>query len=124
MLKIAPKYADRWSTYVQPGGSSEEAVATVRERNNRLDEACAKLGRDPGEVVRSLLVYGRSSGNPFASVDAFQDLVGTYRETGMSEIIFYYPPEEFYKPANEDQPQVFERVAREVIPAFRSNRSE
>src|SRR5439155_22793847 len=113
MLKIAAKYADRWSTYVQPGGTPEEAVVTVRERNDRLDEACAQVERDPGEIARSLLVYGRSSGNPFASVDAFRDFVGRYRETGMSEFIFYYPPEEFYKPASEDQQQVFERVARE-----------
>jgi alkanesulfonate monooxygenase SsuD/methylene tetrahydromethanopterin reductase-like flavin-dependent oxidoreductase (luciferase family) len=120
MLKIAAKYADRWNTYVLPGGTPEEAVLAIRERNDRLDEACAKVGRDPGEVVRSLLFYGRSSGNPFASVDAFQDLVGRYRETGISEFIFYYPTEEFYKPANEDQPQVFERVAREVIPALRA----
>jgi hypothetical protein len=37
----------------------------------------------------------------------------------MSEFIFY-PPEEFYKPANQDQQQVFERVVRDVIPKLRT----
>ena len=39
MLRIAARYADRWNSY----GTSEE----IRERNDRLDEACAAIGRDP-----------------------------------------------------------------------------
>ena len=48
MLRIAARYADRWNSY----GTSEE----IRERNDRLDEACAAIGRDPDAIIRSL--YG------------------------------------------------------------------
>jgi alkanesulfonate monooxygenase SsuD/methylene tetrahydromethanopterin reductase-like flavin-dependent oxidoreductase (luciferase family) len=45
MLRIAARYADRWNSY----GTSVE----IRERNDRLDEACAASGRDPDPTIRS-----------------------------------------------------------------------
>ena len=71
-------------------------------------------------VGRAFLAYGRSVGSsPLASVAAFEDFVGSYREVGMNEFIFYYPPEEYYPRGEGDEADVFERVAREVIPAMR-----
>jgi alkanesulfonate monooxygenase SsuD/methylene tetrahydromethanopterin reductase-like flavin-dependent oxidoreductase (luciferase family) len=46
MLGIIARYADTWNSF----GTVEE----MRERNAQLDEACARLGRDPGSIVRSL----------------------------------------------------------------------
>jgi F420-dependent oxidoreductase-like protein len=105
MLEIVARYADNWNS----SGTVEE----VRERNRILDERCAAIGRDPGEIVRSL--YGWAAimpDDPWASVEAFQDVVGRYREAGIDEFIIDQPP--------ESQFNVLERVATDVIPALRA----
>lgn len=107
MLELAARYADTWNS---SGGSVEE----MRERNEILNEACDRVGRDPSTIVRSL--YGWASvmpDVPWQSVDAFQDVVGRYTEAGINEFIIDQPP-----PGQFD---VLERVATEVIPGLRSN---
>ena len=72
MLEIVARHADAWN--------SSGTVDEVRERNRILDERCAAIGRDPGEIVRSL--YGWAAlmpSDPWASPDAFADMVGRYR---------------------------------------------
>ena len=105
MLEIVARYADNWNS----SGTVEE----VRERSRILDERCAAIGRDPGEIVRSL--YGWAAimpDDPWASAEAFQDVVGRYREAGINEFIIDQPP--------ESQVDVLERVATDVIPALRA----
>ena len=120
MLRIAARYADTWNSFGGRGISTEESLAIIRERNTMLDDFCAEIGRDPSEISRSILVFGPAvSTSPFASVQAFHDFVGTHREAGLNEFVFYYPPEEWYAQADADQGEVFERVAEEVIPAMR-----
>src|SRR5680860_1408764 len=51
MLGIVAKYADRWNSH----GSVEQ----IGERNKILDEHCDRIGRNPGEITRSL--YGWAS---------------------------------------------------------------
>jgi alkanesulfonate monooxygenase SsuD/methylene tetrahydromethanopterin reductase-like flavin-dependent oxidoreductase (luciferase family) len=78
MLGIAARYADTWNSF----GTVDE----MRERNAQLDEACARLGRDPSTIVRSL--YGWAAMmpiDPWASVEAFRDMVGRYAEAGVNE---------------------------------------
>ncbi len=121
MLKITAQYADRWNTYAAGVGSPEEAVGVTRQRNDMLNEFCAQVGRDPGEITRSYLVYGSVAGaSPFESAGAFEDMVGNYREAGINEIICYYPPSEWYPQGNSTQNDTFERIATEVIPKLRA----
>ena len=105
MLRICAEYADSWNSF----GSVEE----IRERNQILNEHCAAIGREPGEVWRSF--YGWASlmpADPWGSVDAFQDMVGRYREVGVNEFIIDQPrPEQF---------PVLERLATDVIPELRT----
>jgi hypothetical protein len=108
MLRICAEYADSWNSH----GSVEE----MRERNAILDEHCAAIGRDPGTIRRSL--YGWASQmaaqglpDPWESVEAFEDVVGRYREAGIGEFIFDQPPPEQFP--------VLERVATEVLPRLR-----
>jgi alkanesulfonate monooxygenase SsuD/methylene tetrahydromethanopterin reductase-like flavin-dependent oxidoreductase (luciferase family) len=104
MLRIAARYADRWNSY----GTSKE----IRERNDRLDEACAAIGRDPEAIIRSLYGWTIPMGaDPWSSPDAFADIVGRYREAGMSEFLMEAP--------HEDQFPVMERIATDVLPALR-----
>lgn len=105
MLRIAAEYAERWNA----SGSAEE----MRERNQILDEHCDSLGRDPDSIIRSL--YGWASvmsADPFDSVDAFEQVIGEYREAGVNEFIIDQP--------RREQFDVMERVATEVIPRLRS----
>ncbi len=105
MLEIVARYADAWNS----SGTVEE----VRARNRVLDEKCAAIGRDPAEIVRSL--YGWAAimpDDPWESVEAFQEVIGRYREAGIEEFIIDQPP--------DAQLGVLERVATDVIPALRA----
>jgi alkanesulfonate monooxygenase SsuD/methylene tetrahydromethanopterin reductase-like flavin-dependent oxidoreductase (luciferase family) len=105
MLRIAARFADRWNSH----GSVEE----IRERNARLDEACAAIGRDPNEIIRSLYGWTIPMGmNPWDSPDAFADAVGRYGEAGMSEFLMEAP--------HEEEIPVLERIAADLLPSLRT----
>jgi F420-dependent oxidoreductase-like protein len=104
MLRIVARYADAWNSF----GTTEQ----IRERNGILDEACAEIGRDPSEVVRSLYYWvARVDSDPWSSPDAFLDVIGRYREAGIEEFIIDHP--------RDDQLDVLERVAADVLPRLR-----
>jgi alkanesulfonate monooxygenase SsuD/methylene tetrahydromethanopterin reductase-like flavin-dependent oxidoreductase (luciferase family) len=105
MLRIAAELADTWNS----SGSVEE----LRTRNQILDEHCAAIGRDPATIWRSLYGWAsRLTGDPWASVDAFEEMFGRYHEAGVNEFIIDAPP-----PA---QFGVLERVAGELIPRLKA----
>jgi F420-dependent oxidoreductase-like protein len=104
MLRIVAEYADTWNSF----GTVEE----MRERNTMLDEHCAAIGRDPHSIVRSL--YGWAAlmpTDPWASVDAFHEMVGRYAEAGVQEFLIDQP--------RQEQQATLERVAAEVLPSLR-----
>ncbi len=112
MLRIVARYADRWNSF----GTVEE----IRERNAILDEHCAAIRRNPNEILRSFFgqaprdtMAGRLQTDPWDSPEAFLDIIGQYREVGIEEFIMDGP--------REDQFQVMERVAVEVLPALRAD---
>jgi len=112
-LKTVAQYADTWNSFGGYAGTPDEILETTRQRNELLDAYCAEIGRDPRAIRRSLLVYPSVARKPFASVEAFQQVVGRYLEIGITEFIFYYPADE--------ERAVFERIARDVIPSLRAN---
>ena len=104
MLTFAARYADRWNSH----GKAEE----IRERNQFLDEACAKVGRDPESIIRSLYGWTIPMGvDPWSSVDAFADVVGRYGEAGMSEFLMEAP--------HDEQFPMMERIAVDLLPKLR-----
>jgi hypothetical protein len=86
----------------------------MRERNQQMDAACQRNGRDPRNVKRSLLyvIAQMTDEDPWASVDAFTDFVGRFREAGVQEFILQPPPPEEFA--------ILERVAVDVIPGLRA----
>jgi F420-dependent oxidoreductase-like protein len=104
MLKIVARYADRWNMV----GTPEQ----IKEKGKLMLEACAAIGRDPGEIVWSAAAWpGRVGGDPLASVEFFRDLVGRYREAGVKEVICQW---------QKDVPlEQIERIAAE-LPALRA----
>jgi F420-dependent oxidoreductase-like protein len=102
MLRIVAEYADTWNSF----GTVDE----MRARNAILDEQCQALGRDPKAIVRSL--YGWAAmmpADPWESVGAFEDMVGSYVEAGVNEFLIDQP--------RPDQEAVLERVAADVLRA-------
>ncbi len=105
MLKLCAEYADSWNSF----GSVDE----IRARNAVLDEKCAEVGRDPHDIVRSLYMWAaKADDDPWSSIDAFEDVIGRYREAGIGEFIIDQP--------RDDQMPILERIAAEVIPALRA----
>lgn len=105
MIRFAAHYADTWNSRGTP--------AEIRQRNETLDEACAKIGRDPKLITRSLLyvIAQMPEEQPWASIEAFEDFIGRFSEAGMSDFILQPPPPEQFG--------TVERIAREVIPGLR-----
>jgi F420-dependent oxidoreductase-like protein len=100
MLRIAAEYADRWNA----SGTADE----LRAYNAILDEHCATLDRDPDTIIRSLYGWGAlMKADPWQSLDAWHDMVGSYREAGVNEFIIDQPrPEQF---------GVLEQIAAEYL---------
>jgi alkanesulfonate monooxygenase SsuD/methylene tetrahydromethanopterin reductase-like flavin-dependent oxidoreductase (luciferase family) len=104
MLRVIARYADTWNSF--------GTVSEMRERNDRLNAECERIGRKPEQIVRSL--YGWASmmpSDPWESVQAFRDMVGSYAEAGVNEFLIDQP--------RPEQQAVLERVAGEVLPSLR-----
>jgi alkanesulfonate monooxygenase SsuD/methylene tetrahydromethanopterin reductase-like flavin-dependent oxidoreductase (luciferase family) len=86
MMRIVAQYADRWN--------STGSMAEMRDRNRTLDEACADVGRDPGEILRSHLYVPAilPEEHPWDSPVALRDFAGHLREIGIRESILQIPP--------------------------------
>lgn len=76
-LRLTARHADVWNVSGALGRSLETAV----EGSQRLDEACAAIGRDPSEIRRSVQVPAGS--DPAELVDR----LGRYSEAGFTELV-------------------------------------
>ena len=109
MLRIVAEYADRWNSH----GTLDQ----IRDRNAILDEQCAAVGRDPASIIRSLYGWVSVLGlDPWSSPEAFLDVVGRYREAGISEFLMEAP--------HEEQFDVLERIAADVLPRLRNETAD
>jgi hypothetical protein len=68
-----------------------EAVAKTKRLSDQLDGYCLAAGRDPASIRRSVQAL-HPVPDPFSSLDAFDEYVGTFAEIGIGEVIFYWPP--------------------------------
>jgi alkanesulfonate monooxygenase SsuD/methylene tetrahydromethanopterin reductase-like flavin-dependent oxidoreductase (luciferase family) len=117
-LAIAARHADAWITYgdatyqdVTPEGTER----IVRRQAGHLAEHCAAAGRDVSEIERIYLI-GNTAERPLASVGAFADFAGRYRELGFTDLVFHHPrPDD---PVWTDDPGIVEALG-EVLPQLR-----
>ncbi|GAA2466828.1 LLM class flavin-dependent oxidoreductase [Streptomyces macrosporus] len=113
-MRLAARYGQAWVTTGDPrvaaGGTAEESRDAIREQIRRLEETCAREGRDPAELSRVLLT-GFTPDRPLASLAAFVDFAGTYRELGVDEIVVHWPIDGTMFEADE---KVFEEIAVEA----------
>ncbi len=114
-LRIAAEYADTWVSFgADFGAPTEVVVEKTQKRISYLDKYCEKIGRDPGSLRRSLLVFGAEANTAFASEEQFVEIVERYTALGINELVFFYP---FFTP---DQIPMFEKIAQETIPSLKS----
>jgi alkanesulfonate monooxygenase SsuD/methylene tetrahydromethanopterin reductase-like flavin-dependent oxidoreductase (luciferase family) len=119
-LRTAARFADAWNTYLGSDLPAREALETMRRHSSLLADYCQAAGRDPSDIRHSFLV-GFTDERPFASLEAFYEFIGRYREEGVSEFIFYYdrpgmPPEKHLASG------MIERIAGEAIPRLRAGK--
>ncbi len=101
MLKIVARHADTWNAF----GTPEE----MRQRNQMLDAYCHEIGRDPESLDRSLYYWvPKADADPWASEQAFHDVIGPYVEAGVNQFIFDQP--------SDEQMGMLDRVASDVLP--------
>jgi alkanesulfonate monooxygenase SsuD/methylene tetrahydromethanopterin reductase-like flavin-dependent oxidoreductase (luciferase family) len=108
-IAVAANFADSWNTFGALDLTPKEHFEYAARRARILDACCTQVGRDPGAVRRSILVY--SPLDPWESIEAFLSIVGRYQSLGFSEFIFYWP--------RDDQLRVLEQAASEVMPELR-----
>jgi len=117
MMKYAARYADVWNT-ISSATTFEEQLDEVRARNKLVDKYCQEMGREPSSLRRSVMLSdskARTRGgliNYYDSMDLFIEMVEKLVEVGISEFVIHYP----YR---EEQLPMFERIAREAIPALK-----
>ena len=128
-IAIAARLADGWSSLggqpVRPAATIplEAAAKRTKEQNAMLDAACEAIGRDPRSVRRSVLTF-RTERDPLSSLDAFDEFTGVYREAGIEEFIFNWPPIAQLRRREavpRTQQAMFERIGAERLGAARAS---
>ncbi|MEV5607687.1 LLM class flavin-dependent oxidoreductase [Streptomyces sp. NPDC052225] len=82
VLRLVAAHADLWNI----PGPPHRPISCVAERGARLDELCAELGRDPGEIVRSAQLTA-SYDDPAATRALVAELVAT----GVTHVVLGLP---------------------------------
>jgi len=109
MLSIAARYADQWDTFsARPGTATEGVEDDMASRIRRLDEACAKVGRDPATIRRSTW----ANGDAVESEERYLDFFRRHRALGFTDFITELPDASYR--------HILESVARTTIPALRA----
>ncbi len=117
MLRIAAESADVWSSWGGYGIQTEDQFLAVTARRSReLTQLCAQIGRDPRSIRRSLVCFPPLT--PWESTAYFTDMVQRFRDVGVDEFVLYWP--RHWRPQATHEDDVFERVARELIPELRA----
>ena len=99
MLRHVARYADQWDG----GGTPDELRAT----GERLNAACAEIGRDPSEIRWVL----SSGSDKLESVDTFHQHVRDYAAVGVRSFLYTIP--------GGSPNATIRQIADEVIPELR-----
>ncbi|MEU5690212.1 LLM class flavin-dependent oxidoreductase [Actinosynnema sp. NPDC020468] len=93
-LDLAVGFADTWVTNgfsARPGVEAPAASpAVVADQLARLDEVCARHGRDP-KSLRRLLLYVNRGESALSGVDTFLTELRSYAEAGITDVVFPFP---------------------------------
>jgi alkanesulfonate monooxygenase SsuD/methylene tetrahydromethanopterin reductase-like flavin-dependent oxidoreductase (luciferase family) len=107
MLKLTARHADVWNA----SGSASRDVEGAVAGSQQLDEACAAIGRDPGEIRRSVQIP--AGPDPSEIVDRAKG----FAEAGFTEIIIMLSGGSMS--ADADPVKTASMVAEKVLPELR-----
>lgn len=92
-MRLAARFAHTWVTTGDPGArprSSVDGATVVRDQMQRLDDACAKVGRAPGSL-RRLVLSGPQLDSGLASLESFRDTIALYGAAGVTDFVVHWP---------------------------------
>jgi F420-dependent oxidoreductase-like protein len=104
-LPLVARYADVWN-------STARTAEELKHKIEVLHKHCAAIGRDPGEIRKTLMVGPQL--DPFSDPDAFLKTVESYAEAGVELINVAALP------GNPDPVGFIARLGDEVIPKLAS----
>lgn len=114
-MRLAARHGQAWVTTGDPKlfgtGTPEQSREALRGQVEKLDKACADVGRDVAELDKILLT-GFTPDRPLDSVDAFVDFAGGHAELGFTEIVVHAPIPDSGFAADQG---VFEKIATEAL---------
>ncbi|WP_031068415.1 LLM class flavin-dependent oxidoreductase [Streptomyces sp. NRRL WC-3742] len=118
-LALAARHADIWVTAGHPGWGEpqpyDRALDDLRAQADRLDDACAAIGRDPA-TLRRLVLTGAMISEVSASGASYQDACGRLAGIGFTDVVSHWPRAGFPYRGSE---KVLEEIA-EVMAAERA----
>ena len=93
-FRLAARFGQAWVTTGDratpaPMGAAEGA-AIVAAQVERLEAACAAVGRDPATIDRIVLTGGELEPG-LSSEEAFRDLAGRYADVGVTDLVVPWP---------------------------------
>ncbi|MFC7218016.1 LLM class flavin-dependent oxidoreductase [Streptomyces polyrhachis] len=115
-LDLAARHGQAWVTTGDPklyeNGTPEQSLTALSGQLERLNEACAKLDRNPAELDKILLHgFSPDRNKPLESVSAFVDFAARHQALGFTEIVIHWPvPHSDFATAQS----VFEKIATEA----------
>jgi alkanesulfonate monooxygenase SsuD/methylene tetrahydromethanopterin reductase-like flavin-dependent oxidoreductase (luciferase family) len=94
-MRLAARFGTTWVTEgpLGPDGGAcgvTAALPALAAELERIDAACAEVGRDPATLGRLLCVGMRISGVT-ASLEAFRDAAGRFDELGVTDLVLPWP---------------------------------
>jgi alkanesulfonate monooxygenase SsuD/methylene tetrahydromethanopterin reductase-like flavin-dependent oxidoreductase (luciferase family) len=94
-MRVAAEFGESWVTTGDRASYGElldpEAGArVVAEQIHRLEDACARAGRDPASIDRIVLT-GPCLDPALSSPAAFEDAKGIYAEVGVTSLVVHWP---------------------------------
>jgi F420-dependent oxidoreductase-like protein len=107
-LRLTARHADVWNV----SGAVGRTVETAVEWSQRLDEECVAIGRDPGEIRRSMQLP--AGDDPAELVDR----LGRFHEAGFSELVVMLSGGSM--PTAGDPARLAAVVAEKVLPEIRA----
>ncbi len=121
-LRLAAKHGDAWNTLGALGeSSSKQSSDKIGHSYQMLRDFASEAGRDPDQFERTML-FGWTCEQPFASMEAFYDVIGRYSEAGINDFCFIFGPGfNLWKGQAFDSEELLEKIALEAIPAVREN---
>ena len=118
MLGHAARWAETWNS-LSFAKDVDTQLSETAQRVQLLDARCRAIGRDPATLRRSYLMFdptARAGGGRIAyleSEEAFTAMAARITALGITDLVLYHP-------AVAAQMPMFERIARDVLPALRS----